>query len=129
MESALISKKIALATELRLMARGGVRFDPARKQQLLTQLFGIERDIGRMSFTKEEIIKNDVRYGGASSVVSGSAQHYIPPAIWSSYETPEKAEPRHLMMSRSRLMWFSRRSSDVVAQSWKIIGANFGAAQ
>jgi hypothetical protein len=69
------------------MSRGGVPFNPQRKQQLLDMLLIVERDIARLGFSPEEIKQNDFRYAGLANTVSGSKQHLI----WAANE--KKAPP------------------------------------
>lgn len=55
-ESKLVHRKNEIEVEL----KRGVR-DPRRKKYLLNNLLLIERDIGLMGFSEEDIEKNDFR--------------------------------------------------------------------
>jgi hypothetical protein len=90
-QSHLINRRNELEEELRLMNRGGVPFNPRRKQQLLDMLLIIERDIARLGFSAEEIKQNDFRYAGLANTVSRSRQYLIQPPMWAANE--KKAPP------------------------------------
>jgi hypothetical protein len=79
--SQLISKKQEIEREL----RWGVQ-DSKRKRHLLARLGELQRDIGRMGFSDEDVAKNDFAYSPNVQTVE-SQQHYVPlPTHWDGAE-------------------------------------------
>jgi hypothetical protein len=81
--SALISKRRQLEAQIRRCN------DPQRKQQLLAQLLGIERDVGRLfgNYSKEELNRND--FGESSKTIEGKQIMIPTPGMWSTSTNEE----------------------------------------
>jgi hypothetical protein len=77
MQSALVTKRNEIERELRL----GVR-DPRRKANLTARLLQLERDIGSMGYSKEEIESNEIATGDDNKKTVESRTYFVPPPSW-----------------------------------------------
>jgi hypothetical protein len=79
-QSRLVSAKQDIEREL----KRGVK-DPRRKAYLTARLLQLERDIGVLGFSEDEIKRNNfVGAGGANTKQVGSDTYYVPLPTWNS---------------------------------------------